>query len=78
MEAAATIRITKPTHRRLRRLSKTLREPHDKVIARGLDAIERELFWEGWDEEAAAYLERYGKLESEERESFSGTVADGG
>jgi len=70
MQNTFTVQVSRRTHRRLSHLSKRLGESPEEVIARGLDAVERELFWEGGDEEAAAYLERYGELEAKERESF--------
>jgi hypothetical protein len=42
-----------------------------------VDALEKQLFWQGWDEEATAYLAAHGEREERERESFAGTLRDG-
>ncbi len=78
MAGTKTLRIPEPTSARLSHLAEVLREPCDRVLERALDAIEREIFWEGWNEEAAAYLEHHGEQEAAERAVFAGTLADGG
>ncbi|MBI3923159.1 MAG: hypothetical protein HY318_17190 [Armatimonadetes bacterium] len=77
MAGTATLRVSTSTRKRLTHLAKVLGQTPDRVIDSGLEAIERDMFWEGWDEEAASYLQQYGAREFEERRFFSGSNADG-
>ena len=45
------------------------------AIDRALDKLEHSLFWEGWEEEAGAYLAAYPQ-ERNERDRYAGTPAD--
>jgi len=73
----ATLRVSASTRRRVTHLATTLGQTQDTVIARGLAAIEQDLFWEGWNEEASSCLRIHGARESQERRHFSGPTADG-
>jgi hypothetical protein len=45
------------------------------AIGRALDKLEHSLFWEGFEEEARAYLAAYPR-ELNERDRYAGTSAD--
>ena len=47
-----------------------------EVIDLALDKLEESLFWEGFGEEARAYLKAYPQEENERRR-YAGTSADG-
>jgi hypothetical protein len=46
------------------------------VIDRALDQLEYKVFWEGFEEEAKAYLASHPK-ERAERDRYAGTSSDG-
>jgi len=46
------------------------------VIERALNKLEHSLFWEGFEEEARAYLAAYPE-ERDERRRYAGTSTDG-
>ena len=48
----------------------------EEVVRMALDKFEESLFWEGFEEKAAAYL-KASPEEDEERARFAGTLADG-
>ena len=76
-DAGSSIRVSPRTRRRVGQLACRLGAgTHQQVIDDALDALERRLFWEGFDQEAKEYLERY-PAESLERESFGHAAADG-
>jgi len=77
MTQATTVRISVETNERLSRLAQRLGSNKRAVLDQALDALEKQLFWEGWDEETTAYLSAYGETEERERESFAGTLRDG-
>lgn len=47
-----------------------------EVIDRELDQLEQTLFWEGFEQEAKAYLAAY-RQEETHRTSYAGTSGDG-
>lgn len=72
-----TVRISPETNERLTKLAQRLGSNKRTIINQALDALEKRLFWNDWDEEATAYLAAYGQLEERERASFAGTNQDG-
>jgi len=48
----------------------------EEVISRALDALERAVFWAGFDSEAHSYLSKYSR-ELAERQTFGQISADG-
>jgi predicted transcriptional regulator len=76
MSQATTVRISVETNERLNRLAQRLGSNKRAVIDQALDALEKQLFWQGWDEEATAYLTVCGEIEERERENFAGTLRD--
>lgn len=77
MSQAPSIRVSVETNEKLNRLAQRLGANKRAVIDQALAALESQLFWVGWDEEAAAHLDAYGPLEERERERFAGAVRDG-
>lgn len=77
MSHATTVRVSPETNEKLNKLAERLGSSKRTVIDQALAALEKQLFWEGWDEEAAAYLATHESLEERERESFAGTHRDG-
>jgi predicted transcriptional regulator len=77
MSQGRTVRIDIETNERLNKLAQRLGSNKREVIEQALDAPEKQLFWQGWDEEAAAYLAAHGEREERERGSFAGTLRDG-
>jgi hypothetical protein len=77
MPQTMTVRISPETNERLTKLAQRLGANKRTIINQALDALERQLFWNGWDEEATAYLSSYGQLEERERATFAGTNQDG-
>lgn len=76
-DAGSSIRVSPKTRRRVGHLARRLgAATHQQVIDNALDALERRLFWEGFDQEAKEYLDRY-PAEAIERERFGHAAADG-
>lgn len=48
---------------------------HEEVIAQALDALERAMFWKGFDREAEAYLNKHPR-ELAERNTFGQVSGD--
>jgi hypothetical protein len=68
--AASSVRVSARTSRRVGELARRLgASTLQQVIDRALDALERRIFWEGFDQEAPDYLKRY-PAEAVERERF--------
>lgn len=71
-----SIRVSGDIRKRVANLALTLRAAsRQEVIDKSLDRLEQSLFWEGFDEEARAYLDAF-PGEARERERFAGTTAD--
>ncbi len=77
MSEAMSISVSVETDEKLNRLAQRLGANRRSVIDQALAALEKQLFWEGWDQEAAGYLGAHGPLEERERERFAGTLRDG-
>lgn len=71
--SSSSIRVSSDTRRRIAELARrTGAGSQQGVIQRALDKLEQQLFWEGFDEEATAYLkahpgerterDRYGRI----------------
>jgi hypothetical protein len=72
----SSIRVSASTRKRVGDLTVKLKAASQQdVIDRALDNLEHSLFWEGFDEEAQAYLAAY-PMEREERDRFAATSAD--
>ncbi len=73
----SSIRVSPSTRRRVSRLAAKLNvSSQQEVIERALDKLEHTIFWEGFDEEAKAYLEAFPD-EYRERALFGHTSIDG-
>ena len=56
----SSIRVSSVIRRRVRHLARRLKaSSQEEVIDRALDALERAMFWQGFDAEAEAYLNKY-------------------
>ena len=74
---ARSIRVSSLTRRRVGSLTRRLKASNqEEVISRALDALERTVFWAGFDAEAQSYLSKYSR-ELAERKTFGQTSADG-
>jgi hypothetical protein len=75
--SGSSIRVSAATRKRVAGLARKLKASNQQdVIDQALDQLERRLFWEGFEEEAKAYLASYPK-ERTERDRFAGTSSDG-
>jgi len=75
--AGSSIRVSPLTRKRVGELVVRLKAAsQQEVLERALDSLEHRLFWEGFAEEARAYLAAYPQ-ERNERKRFAGTSADG-
>jgi cytochrome c-type biogenesis protein CcmH/NrfG len=75
--ASSSIRVSPQTRKRVGQLTAALgASSQQEVIQRALDQLEQALFWEGFDEEARAYLAAHPQ-EEDERASYAGTSGDG-
>jgi hypothetical protein len=75
--STSSIKVSAVTRRRVSSLARRLKlSNQEQVIDRALDLLERSLFWEGFDDEAKAYLARYPQ-ESNERMIFGQISGDG-
>ena len=75
--SSSSIRVSSQTRRRISQIARRLHASSQQdVIDRALDALEHRLFWEGFDEEAKAYLEQY-PHEMLERRKFGQVSGDG-
>jgi hypothetical protein len=69
--------VSAGTRRRVGSLARRLQlSNQQQVIDRALDLLERNLFWEGFEQEAKAYLEAYPR-EEQERATFGQVAGDG-
>jgi hypothetical protein len=74
--ATSSIRVSAATRKRVGQLASRLRVSNqEEVIDLALRRLEREVFWEGFDQEALSYLEAH-PAEIAERVSYSGTARD--
>ncbi len=74
---SSSIRVSSQLRRRVGHLARRLHtSSQQEVIDRALGALEHQLFWEGFDEEAKAYLEKYPQ-EAVERKRFGQVSGDG-
>ena len=73
----SSIRVSSSTRKRVALLVVKLKASNQQdVIDRALDQLEHKVFWEGFEEEATAYLASYPK-EHAERNRYAGTSSDG-
>lgn len=58
--SGSSIRVSSHTRKRVVELARRMRAANQQeLIERALDRLERQLFWEGFEEEATAYLKAY-------------------
>ena len=75
--SGSSIRVSPSTRKRVAALAVKLKASSQQdVIDQALDQLEHRVFWEGFEEEAKAYLASYPK-ERSERDRFAGTSSDG-
>jgi hypothetical protein len=75
--AGSSIRVSPATRKRVGSLARRLRaSSQQEVIDKALDILEHRLFWEGFDDEAKAYLNKFPR-EDVERGRFGNLSADG-
>jgi predicted transcriptional regulator len=75
--SSSSIRVSAHTRKRVGDLARRMRAAsQQEVIERALDRLERQLFWEGFDEEASAYLNSY-PGERAERDKYGRISGDG-
>jgi hypothetical protein len=75
--SGSSIRVSATTRKRVARLAVKLKASNQQdVIDQALDQLEQKVFWEGFEEEAKAYLASYSK-ERAERDRYAGTSSDG-
>ena len=75
--SGSSIRVSSSTRKRVAVLVTKLKASSQQdVIDRALDQLERRVFWEGFEEEARAYLAVHPK-ERVERHRYAGTSSDG-
>ena len=73
----SSIRVSSLVRRKVGQLARRLHaSSQQEVVERALEALEHRLFWEGFDDEAQAYLEKYPQ-ETKERRRFGRLSADG-
>jgi hypothetical protein len=72
----SSIRVSSVIRKRVGHLARRLKaSSQEEVIDRALDALERAMFWEGFDGEAEAYLNKYPQ-EMTERNTFGQVSGD--
>jgi hypothetical protein len=72
----SSIRVSSVTRRRVGSLAHRLKaSSQEEVIDRALDALERPMFWQGFEGEAEAYLKKYSQ-ELAERNTFGQVSGD--
>ena len=72
----SSIRVSSVIRKRVGHLARRLKaSSQEEVIGRALDALERAMFWEGFDGEAEAYLNKYPQ-EMSERNTFGQVSGD--
>jgi predicted transcriptional regulator len=75
--SGSSIRVSAATRKRVADLAVKLKASNQQdVIDQAIDQLEHRVFWEGFEEEAKAYLESYPK-ERAERDRYAGTSSDG-
>ena len=74
--ATSSIRVSAATRKRVGQLATRLHfSSQEEVLELALRRLERDFFWEGFDQEARAYLEAH-PGEPAERASYAGTAGD--
>lgn len=72
----SSIRVSSGTRRRVGSLARRLKATsQEEVIDRALDALQRAIFWQGFEDEADSYLSKY-THESAERKIFGQISGD--
>ena len=72
----SSIRVSSVIRRRVGSLARRLKtSSQEEVIDRALDALERAMFWHGFNDEAEAYLKKYPQ-ELAERNTFGKVSGD--
>ena len=75
--AGSSIRVSPATRKRVGSLARRLSaSSQQEVIDKALDVLEHRLYWEGFDDEAKAYLEKFPR-EDAERRRFGSLAPDG-
>jgi predicted transcriptional regulator len=75
--SGSSIRVSSSTRTRVAALAVKLKASSQQdVIDQALDQLEHRVFWEGFEEEARAYLASHPK-ERAERDRYAGTSSDG-
>ena len=75
--SGSSIRVSSSTRKRVALLAVRLKASSQQdVIDRALDQLERKVFWEGFEEEAKAYVASHPQ-EHAERNRYAGTSSDG-
>ena len=75
--SGSSIRVSATTRKRVARLAVRLKASNQQeVIDQALDQLEHRVFWEGFEEEAKAYLASHPK-ERAERDCYAGTSSVG-
>jgi len=73
----SSIRVSAATRKRVADLAVKLKASNQQdVIDQAINQLEHRVFWEGFEEEAKAYLASYPK-ERAERDRYAGTSSDG-
>jgi len=73
----SSIRVSSVIRRRVGSLARRLKaSSQEEVIDQALDALERAMFWQGFDSEAEAYLNK-NPQELAERDTFGQVSGDG-
>jgi hypothetical protein len=72
----SSIRVSSLIRKRVGHLARRLKDSsQEEVIEQALDALERGMFWQGFDSEAEAYLNKYPQ-EMTERNVFGQASGD--
>ena len=72
----SSIRVSSVIRNRVGSLARRLRASQEEVIGQALDALERAMFWQGFDSEVEAYLKKHPQ-ELAERNTFGQVLGDG-
>ncbi|MBI4909894.1 MAG: hypothetical protein HY820_40120 [Acidobacteria bacterium] len=75
--SGSSVRVSPSNRKRVAALATELKATsQQEVIDRALDQLEHRVFWEGFEEEAQAYLASHPE-ERAERDRYAGTSSDG-
>jgi len=75
--SGSSIRVSAATRKRVADLAVKLKASNQQdVIDQAINQLEHRVFWEGFEEEAKAYLASYPK-ERAERDRYAGSSSDG-